>query len=186
MQLGSNNTANNSRQNSGWYTEPKLYDPTEFREQKLYQRRFDDQPLSTSCRSQCTGFRIQTKPGKNRSQAGVTFDRTYFSARGGKPAPSVKSDVRGLAGNYQKEKRRYTVAQKAGRSAQGPVQVREPGDDSSLSAETQITPPKEGRRGTEQLGRESRSAADSAQVLAVRTTCGCRGVVERGHRGRVV
>jgi hypothetical protein len=90
-----------------------------------------------------------SKPGKFRSQAGLTFDWTYFSARGGKPTPSVKSEVRGLAGNYQKEKRRYTVAQKAGRSAQGLVQVREPGDDSYLSAETQITPPKEGRRGTE-------------------------------------
>jgi hypothetical protein len=58
--------------------------------------------------------------------------------------------------------------------------VREPGDDSYLSAETQITPPKEGIRGTEQLGRESRNAADSAQVLAVRTTCGCRGPWSRG------
>lgn len=176
-------------------------------QQRVQQRRFNDQPpsASTLCRSQ-----IQTKPGKFPSRR-PDFDQIHFDTRWRKPIPSVKSHVRSRQAGTRKRVRLHPVAQTesgssnprtAARSDQTPAE-----DHAAFSAPTpQIAPGTRTEAGKRQRaiparnpergrihppgGRSRRDrpprAAGSTQVLNSTRRTGRRAAAGRARRGAVV
>lgn len=134
-------------------------------QQRVQQRRFNDQPpsASTLCRSQ-----IQTKPGKFPSRR-PDFDQIHFDTRWRKPIPSVKSHVRSRQAGTRKRVRLHPVAQTESGSS-----------NPRTAARSDQTPGGRSRR-----DRPPR-AAGSTQVLNSTRRTGRRAAAGRARRGAVV